>query len=667
MPSFFDSALKSIKLFYRKSSKWPVGYVMIGGFIALRWLGLFSHLELLTLDLFLRNRPLEKTDEKIVLVLFERDAIQGQPDFSDKQLADLLEIIFSADPAVVGFNVFRPEESDEAGRQRLVDVFEKHPNLVGIQKVVKPGEIPPMADLPSEVIDHQIGITDIPIDLDGRIRRVFIGAYLEGATQDPQDNVFKLSFSFKLAEQYLVSSGYVLDNHAKNPETPIFTHPSQAKNTPIPILMPALGGYLKDPNVSKLQTILNFRTGPEAFEIVSAFKLLHGFQSPKMLSDKVVIVGGFDPLFTRLLPAAATSGLVSGEENTDGADILPSVGIIGPEFEAHATSQIINAVINNRPLIWVLPTWSETLLIVLSGLTGIAISISLKSTARSAIALVLFTCLAITICYLSVYRFGLWLPIMPMIVCLPLAGITYLGFNYHSQRNTLQSQKEQLVEAQILEAERRKAIERAFSAIHAGPLQRLSSLLRHTKDGHTEQDFILGELRALNKEIRGIGERLRQEAIGDVYFVYSEGDIKLDLTHPMHEVLYEVYSLAVQRKLPGFAEVKIRTVSIEPFNCHQLSVDIKRQLCWFLEESLHNIGKHADGTTRIKVSGKNIDGFYVLKVEDNGSGIQSPHIGDGTQSFYRLEAMLRGKFSRFSKPKGGTVCELCWPSNGTLA
>jgi len=169
-------------------------------------------------------------------------------------------------------------------------------------------------------------------------------------------------------------------------------------------------------------------------------------------------------------------------------------------------------------------------------------------------------------------------------------------------------------------------------------------------------------LEALNKDIRGVGERLRQEAIGDVYFFYSEGDIKLDLTHPMHEVLYEVYNLAMQRKLPGFEKVKVRAIAIEPFNCNRLNLDIKRQLCWFLEESLQNIGKHAIGTTRIQVVGKYVDEFYSLKIEDNGPGIQSPHVGDGTQSSYRLEALLYGKFSRFSKPGGGTICELSWPS-----
>jgi hypothetical protein len=220
-----------------------------------------------------------------------------------------------------------------------------------------------------------------------------------------------------------------------------------------------------------------------------------------------------------------------------------------------------------------------------------------------------------------------------------------------------------LRQANVLEAERRKAIERAFSAIHAGPLQRLSRLLRDSKDGNLQQEHIVQELESLNKEIRGVGERLRQEAIGDVYFFYSEGDIKLDLTHPMHEVLYEVYSLAVQRKLPGFETVKVRAVAIEPFNCKLLNLDIKRQLCWFLEESLQNIGKHAIGTTRIQVSGKHLDEFYSLKIEDNGPGIQSTHLGEGTQSFYRLETLLRGKFARFSKPNGGTICELSWPSS----
>lgn len=661
MPSIFKESARRFKLLFRKSSRWPIGYAIIAGVIATRWAGLFSTLELTTLDFLLRNRPPEEIDEQIVLVLFDRNSVENDSEISEQAIADLLNIIFSADPAVVGLNILLGESSRDSGRDQLVQMFKTHENLIGVEKALPPRLIAPPGEISLEIREQQFGLNDVPIDQDGRVRRSFIGAYLPDENDDPQDNPFKFSFSFKLAKTFLEQQGYALDNHLRNPDVPVFRHPETNRFTAIPILNKNSGGYFREINISKLQTLLNFRSGLQTFEILNALELLNFSGEPDFLQDKIVIVGGVDTYFPRVLPVSATSNLVEEERGRDG--ILPRIGIVGSELEAHSASQIINATLRERSLIRTLPGIVEDFLIIFSGLFGIAISISQRSTVRSAIALLLSTLAVFSICYLSLDSFGLWLPVTPIVVCLPLAGMAYLGFNYSSQRRALRSKEAALIEVKDLEAERRKAIERAFSAIHAGPLQRLSALLRTTKDGKLDQDYIIQELRSLNQEIRGIGERLRQEAIEDVYFFFSQGDIKLDLTHPMHEVLYEVYSLSVQRKLPGFETVKVRAVSIEPFNCQQLHLDIKRQLCWFLEESLHNIGKHAIGTTRIKVSGKHQDAFYSLRIEDNGPGIQSTHIGEGTQAFYRLEAVLCGKFSRCSKPGGGTICELSWPSS----
>ncbi|WP_163685911.1 sensor histidine kinase [Leptolyngbya iicbica] len=665
MLPFFKAPTRRLKRLARKSSKWPIGYAIIAGVLLTRSLGLFTSLELQTLDFLLQNRFSEETDEAIVIVLFERNTLlinqNDHTELTEQRIAELLKIVLSADPAVVGLNIFLDDQSNAPGREQLVELFKSHPNLIGVQKVLPPRTIDPPKELSEAIIAQQFGMNDAPTDQDGRIRRTFLGSYLDDRDGIPDNNPFKFSFSFKLAEAYLETQGYGLENHPRQPDIPVFKLEDTESFIKIPILKLHSGGYHRETNISDIQSLLNFRSGSSTFQIINAFELFSRSLEPSFLEGKVVIVGQTDSDFPRFLPVTASSGLIQGEIDEDA--IIPRMGIVGAELEAHSASQLINAVVDGRPLLHTLPPSAEILLIIGAGLTGICVSLSVGTSARGAIALLACTVLGFLFCYWCIVQFGLWLPVTPMAICLPLAGITYLGFNYRSQRRALLTQRAKLRQANVLEAERRKAIERAFSAIHAGPLQRLSRLLRSAKDGNLQQDHIVQELESLNKEIRGVGERLRQEAIGDVYFFYSEGDIKLDLTHPMHEVLYEVYSLAVQRKLPGFETVKVRAVAIEPFNCKTLNLDIKRQLCWFLEESLQNIGKHAIGTTRIQVSGKHLDEFYSLKIEDNGPGIQSSHLGEGTQSFYRLETLLRGKFARFSKPNGGTVCELSWPSS----
>ncbi|NER78454.1 MAG: hypothetical protein F6K42_02535 [Leptolyngbya sp. SIO1D8] len=322
-------------------------------------------------------------------------------------------------------------------------------------------------------------------------------------------------------------------------------------------------------------------------------------------------------------------------------------------MEAHSTSQVINTVLDGRPLINAVYPLFEDTLIILSGIMGILIGNTFKSTIQNASLLVIVNILLLSSSYFLLSQLGIWIPVIPASSLLAITGVTYIAF--------YQSEQLALIGSKQLEEERRKAIEKTFNAIHAGPLQTLASLLRHVRDGKTDQTFLLEDLESLNKEIRGIGERLRQEAIEDVYFVDTRRNIKLDLTHPMHEVFYEIYNLCLQKDLPSFKGLRVRSASFEPFDCNSLSLEIRQKLCWFLQESLENVGKHASGTTRLLVTGKIHEGFYILRIEDNGPGIKSVRIGEGTKFFYRLEELLRGKFSRSSKPSGGTICELTWP------
>lgn len=645
-------ALNELKTLFQKSWEWRIGYVLIGGFIAARWLGLFSSFELITLDFFLSHRLPEEEDEHVVIVLVDETNFQGDEILTDTYLADLLELVFTAEPTVVGLNIFRKKASDRDGRARLINLFETHENLIGIQKVLPPREIPPLnGDFPI-FSKQRFGINDIPIDRDSRIRRVFVGAYLSDNTPSiPEDNPFAFSSSFMIAETYLREKGYSLENFPGDPISPSFLIPGTTKHVKIPRLKKTFGGYIRNKGIADIQILLNFRAGTNTFTIVDAKSLLEGRIDIKKLTNKAVVIGATDPVFPKFLSVSASSNLI--DEGNEYREILPRIGIIGTELEAHSASQIINKVLHGRPLIdTVHPLFGDGLIIIV-GIAGILIGNTFESIFRNALLLAVTTGAFLGSSYLLLCQLGIWIPIFPASSLLAVTGVTYIAF-YQSERLSL-------MESKKLEEERRKAIEKTFNAIHAGPLQTLASLLRNVRDGKTEQNYLLEDLESLNKEIRGIGERLRQEAIEDVYFVDTRRNIKLDLTHPMHEVFYEVYNLCIQKDLPGFECLKVRSVSFDPFDSKPMNLETKQKLCSFLQESLENVGKHALGTKRLLVTGKVSEGFYTLRIEDNGPGIKSAHVGEGTKFFYRLEELLRGKFSRISKSTGGTICELMWP------
>ncbi len=229
----------------------------------------------------------------------------------------------------------------------------------------------------------------------------------------------------------------------------------------------------------------------------------------------------------------------------------------------------------------------------------------------------------------------------------------------------------QIVERQAI---RQQAMEQAFTQIHNGPLQTLALLLRDVQLETTPSSQLLQRLNDLNAEIREVGRSLTDEAYPlqhsadalattdtvtfDATLRLGEGTC-IDLNRPLHNLLYEVYALTLKRNLPYFPTIQVKVRNFAPLEQSTLTLEMKRDLCLWLEEALCNVGKHAQGTTRIVVTGQHHEGQYVLKVEDNGAGLQ-PGQGQGTKQCNLLAQRLGGQFRRESLPKGGVICSLSW-------
>jgi len=220
---------------------------------------------------------------------------------------------------------------------------------------------------------------------------------------------------------------------------------------------------------------------------------------------------------------------------------------------------------------------------------------------------------------------------------------------------------------------RQQAMDEAFTSIHNGPLQTLGLMLRQIQEPSFNQNFFYERLKSLNKEIRAIGKHLTEEAHKDnpisitrkaietkTTMMLGEGTT-LDLSLPLHELFYETYTLTLKRDFPYFAGLKIKVCDFEPDDSIQ-SIEVKEKLCRWLEEALCNVGKHAEGVKRLTTIGKKKEGYYILRVEDNGCGLKSDAGNQGTKDSYKLAKQLKGEFKRESLPKKGTLCELSWPT-----
>ncbi|OKH38079.1 histidine kinase [[Phormidium ambiguum] IAM M-71] len=595
------------------------GILAIGVIIIARGFGYFQSLELAVFDLFLRLRPPEAIDERITIIGINEQDIQTVKNYPipDRDIAALINKLQAYKPTVIGLDIIR-DLPVEPGHSSLVATFKNTKNLIGIEKVL-PAEFAPPPTLPAK----QVGFVDAILDYDGNLRRSLLAS--------PTPNGYKFSLSLKLAEAYLSSKGIDLENGLKDPEAMRF------RATELPRFLSNTGGYVKADN-GGIQILLNFRSGYKRFRRISLNELKKGNFNPNWLRDRIVIIG---------LTAASV------KDNINTAAIPsknPAPGVVyGVEIQAHAVSQIVSAVLDNRPL---LQSWSESgeyLWIVFWGILGISLGKITQKPGKNILVVSVAGIILLGIAYFCII-WGWWIPVLPPMILLVVNGVGLTAFY----------QYDRALRARI--SDRQMLIDRTFDTIHNGPLQKLAIVLRDLQEENSpQQQQLIKDLKYVNSELRAIYEFMQKETVIQADTLYLEKRLEINLQAPIHELFYQVYVHTLERDLPGFQTLRIKVYSFIPIDNEQLSIEEKQGLCRFLEEALCNVGKHAIGVTRLNVTCTEKDNFYTLSIVDNGQGINSSSEGRGTQQFKNLARQLRGKFNRQKLATKGTICEIIWP------
>lgn len=217
-----------------------------------------------------------------------------------------------------------------------------------------------------------------------------------------------------------------------------------------------------------------------------------------------------------------------------------------------------------------------------------------------------------------------------------------------------------LIEAQDI---RQEAIANLFTQLHNGALQTLAVLSKEIKHQDISFETVASRLELLNQQIRSLADLETNSEVDSLSItklrLAAGVDVNLDL--PLHSLAYEVYRATLARNFPCFSSLKIKVRSFDEIENDRLSLDLKREIGFWLEEALCNVGKHAEGATQLQVRGCIKNGEYCLSVQDNGPGICNDRSGQGTQQSYLLAQKLQGQFKRETLPQGGVNCELRWP------
>lgn len=238
------------------------GIALILIVIIVRLSGSLQVLEWMSLDTFLRMRPSEPIDEKIVIIGINEEDIRkiGQYPIPDGEIAALIKKIHSYKPRVIGLDIFK-DIPVEPGYQELDKVFQENKDVIGIEKFLEPNKMGSPPDLPTE----QVGFVDIIPDQDGQYRR-----YLLWSPPADKDDVQKdkFSLSLRLAIAYLSAENITLED--------IVAYDAiRFGSTEIPIFDSNTGGYVGT-DAGGIQMLMNFRTGEETFIYCNGKKISNG-------------------------------------------------------------------------------------------------------------------------------------------------------------------------------------------------------------------------------------------------------------------------------------------------------------------------------------------------------------------------------------------------------
>lgn len=667
----------------RRLSQWRIGLSIILLLITLRLLGLSSPLEFLAFDRFLAFLYASKQEaesSRITLINLDQDFIDSLTEetgdsfdsgnIPETSLRELLQKLIQHRPAVVGLDIVSDRISPTE-EQQLAQIINQNAAIVTVEKVLDP-TVPPLSNLSTDAHRKQIAANDFPADKDGTVRRAFLGF-------STQKKEFRPSLSLRLADIYLENQHDIeIKNGLKDPDTVRFNprtkndsiEPKTIQSTllEVPRLRTNSGAYRREDNIYELQTLLNFRRRPEAFPVISANSVLEGKVEPALVRDRILIIG-------ITAPSLASYSLTPLEISQFSKVPSQAVGI---ELQAHATSQIIAAVLENRPLLRIFSPPVEYVLIVGAGLLAIGMGRLSNSTARNLLSLGGVLLLLLILSLVTMYYWGWWLPIAPSFLVLSINGVAYIAYYQNerswkrlieerdrviSERNLALEERNKAI--QDLKSERRTTIETAINEIHNGPLQTLALLIRRSQSPQTEATEFHTDLQQLDKEIRGLGEELHQAAMANSISLGLGNGQRLDATYlSLHELLYSVFDITLSRNFPGLATLRLSLRDFEPYP-GELPPELKRDIGHFLAEALCNVGKHAITATRLEAIGQRSEQRYCLTVSDNGAlAADHPlilHKGTGTQQAETLARQLGGQFNRKARSPHGVICELSWP------
>jgi diguanylate cyclase (GGDEF)-like protein/PAS domain S-box-containing protein len=314
------------------SRVWFTASGVTGGVIVCRLVGVWQPLELHVYDQWVRSRPLEPRDERVVIVgIDEADISQiGKWPIPDETLAQLIRQLQAYKPRVIGMNIYR-DLPVEPGHQELLELYRTTPNLIGIEQMKDQSSLG-VAPPPYLKQKQQIGFNNTLLDTDGTVRR--------GLLYWTVDQQVHESFSLKLARMYLAQDGITQQASRRNPLD------LQLGAAIFQRLQSTDGGYSRI-DTAGYQFLARFQGPVNTVRIVPLRAVLSRSVPPQVFRDRLVMIGS---------TATSLKDFFNTAHSQDPLGHSKPQPLSGVELQAQFASQLVSAALDERQLVQI---WSE--------------------------------------------------------------------------------------------------------------------------------------------------------------------------------------------------------------------------------------------------------------------------------------------------------------------
>ena len=383
--------------------------------MGVRHLGVLQSLELKAFDQLMQRRPAQVPDSRILVVTVTEADIQAQKQdlrpgtsLSDRSLAQLLEKLESYKPKAIGLDIYR-DFPVGAGYPDLGKRLKQSDRFISVCKVSTETNDPGISP-PPEVPVERLGFSDVVIDSDGVLRR-----HLLALTPHPASPcTASYALSSQLALHYLAAKGISLK---------ITTEGYLQLGTTIFKPLEAHTGGYQNIDAWGHQVLLNYRSYRSASDFapqVTLTQVLNGQLNPEAVKDKIVLIGVSAPSRNDYFLTPYSRSQTFDQQ-------MPGVVV-----HAQMVSQILSAVLDHRPLLWVWPVWGEALWIWGWSLAGGLLC--WRCQLRLGLGpLVVALVILYGLCFALITQGG-WVPLVPSALALVSSGGSVVAYRTFQKR-----------------------------------------------------------------------------------------------------------------------------------------------------------------------------------------------------------------------------------------